>query len=179
MQKAASAHLDRAAHGNNVGTRNQRRGVGYFPKRSRRRRLISDEVVAHCAGIANCSWWMFHWQNMEKVYRQHDVNVNDTLKIIFSPFSVIVAPICIFATFPVSIVKYSIDGETQLMPERNSCESEKPLYLTKDEALALLDICMLAKTGANAMRERAIMRVCVVCLEFVGIRKAAGSVVDC
>jgi hypothetical protein len=65
------------------------------------------------------------------------------------------------------------------MPERNSCESEKPLYLTKEEALALLDICMLSKAGDNAMRERAIMRVCVVCLEFVGIRQVAGSVADC
>ena len=53
------------------------------------------------------------------------------------------------------------------MPESRFNLQERPLYLTKEEALALLDVCLLSSVEDDPIKERAVIRLSSVCREFI------------
>jgi len=54
------------------------------------------------------------------------------------------------------------------MTSYRSCKTvHKPLHLTQDEALALLDICLLTKVEDDPVREKAVEALSAVCREFL------------
>ncbi|MCW3052952.1 MAG: hypothetical protein JWN14_2122 [Chthonomonadales bacterium] len=50
---------------------------------------------------------------------------------------------------------------------RSYAAVQKPLHLTQDEALALLDACLLSRTEDDPIKERAVEALSTVCREFL------------
>lgn len=53
------------------------------------------------------------------------------------------------------------------MYETHHNAPEKPIYLTEEEAMALLDICLLSTAEDDPIKEKAVKRVSSVCREFL------------
>jgi hypothetical protein len=53
------------------------------------------------------------------------------------------------------------------MLEVPMASTKKPLYLTEEEALALLDLCLLSNAEDDPIKEQAVRKVSSICREFI------------